>query len=161
PFTVGLSNDFRYKGFSLGFLLDGKFGGVLYTSTNAYATNYGLHRRTVEGGVRESGVTATGGDDNGNAFERTIPAQECCRGTACTLAYDSLAIADSLKRRHLTSGYSLPRRLLAGTPLQSAGPPLVARALLLIHSAVDTGDPESRYSVAGNAQGLENFGVQP
>src|SRR5690606_13383214 len=59
PFTIGLSNDFQYKGFSLGFLLDGKFGGVLYTSTNAYATNYGLHQRTVDGGVRESGVTVT------------------------------------------------------------------------------------------------------
>jgi len=161
PFTVGLSNDFRYKGFSLGFLLDGKFGGVLYTSTNAYATNYGLHRRTVEGGVRESGVTVTGVDENGNAFERNIPAQEYFQGTAFTLTEDFVSSADFIKLRQLTFGYSLPQRLLAGTPLQSASLSLVARNLLLIYSEVDNVDPESSYSVAGNAQGLENFGVPP
>lgn len=54
PLTIGLSNTFAYKNFSLGFLLDGKFGAKMYTSTNAYGTYYGLDKRTVAGNVRET-----------------------------------------------------------------------------------------------------------
>jgi TonB-linked SusC/RagA family outer membrane protein len=159
PLTMGLNNSFRYKNFSLGFLVDGKFGGVLYTSTNAYGTSYGLDKRTIEGGVRENGVTLKGVDQTGAPFARTVPAQQYYQGIAFAITDQFVYDADFVKLRQLTFGYTLPRSLIAKTPLQSASLSLVARNLFMLHNNVPNVDPESSYSVSGSSFGLENFGV--
>ena len=159
PLTMGLNNNFRYKNFSLGFLLDGKFGGVLYTSTNAYGTSYGLDKRTTEGGVRENGIALSGVDQNGAPFTRTIPAQQYFQGIAFAITDQFVYDADFVKLRQLTLGFNLPKTLIAKTPLQSASLSLVARNLFMLHNNVPNVDPESSYSVSGTSFGLENFGV--
>ena len=160
PLTMGISNNFSYKNFSFGFLLDGKFGGQLYTATNAYGTFYGLHKKTVENNVREDGISVSGVDENGNDFQATVPAQEYYQGIAFSITDDFVSDADFVKLRQLTLGYSLPQSLLAKTPFQYASLSFVARNLLLLYSTVKNVDPESNYSTS-NGQGLENFGVPP
>jgi hypothetical protein len=160
PLTMGLSNDFSYKNFSFSFLLDGKFGSKLYTSTNAYGTYYGLDKRTVENNVRETGITVNGVDTDGNPFTKTIPAQNYYQGIAFSLTNQFVSDAGFVKLRQLTFGYSLPSAILSGTPFQSASLSLVARNLLLLYSQVKNVDPESNYNTS-NGQGLENFGVPP
>src|SRR3546814_620526 len=88
PLTIGLSNNFSYKNFSLGFLLDGKFGAKMYLSTDAYGTYYGLDQRTVENNVRETGVTVNGVDQLGNPFTKVVPAQEYYQGVAFSITDD-------------------------------------------------------------------------
>jgi hypothetical protein len=161
PLTMGLTNNFRFKNFSLNFLLDGKFGAVLYTSTNAYGTSYGLDKRTIEGGVRENGVALKGVDQNGAPFSKTIPAQQYYQGIAFAITDQFVYDADFVKLRQLTLGYNLPKSLLSKTPLQSANLSLVARNLLMLYNQVPNVDPESSYSVSGTSYGLENFGVPP
>lgn len=158
PLTMGISNTFGYKNFSLGFLVDGKFGGSLYTSTNAYGTYYGLDKRTTANGVRENGVAVSGVDQNGAPYSAVVPAQTYYQGIAYTLSDQFVYKSDFIKLRQLTFGYALPKKMLAKTPLQSASVSLVARNLWLIYSAVPNVDPESSYNNS-NAQGLENFGV--
>ncbi|MEE9364865.1 MAG: SusC/RagA family TonB-linked outer membrane protein [Cellulophaga sp.] len=46
---MGISNEFSYKGFSLKTSLDMRFGGNVYSMTNAYAASSGLLIDTVEG----------------------------------------------------------------------------------------------------------------
>ncbi|MBU3027921.1 SusC/RagA family TonB-linked outer membrane protein [Zobellia galactanivorans] len=46
---MGVTNEFSYKGFNLGTSLDMKFGGYVYSMTNAYAAASGLLDQTVEG----------------------------------------------------------------------------------------------------------------
>lgn len=159
PLTMGLTNTVGYKGFSLSFLVDGKFGGSLYTSTNAYGTSYGLDKRTTAGGVRESGVVLNGVDQTGAAFSRTVPAQQYFQGIAFAITDQFVYDADFIKLRQLTLGYNLPKSLIAKTPLQSVNLSLVARNLFMLYNQVPNVDPESSYSVSGNAFGLENFGV--
>jgi hypothetical protein len=53
PLTLGINNSFRYKGIGVSFLIDGKFGGYLFSGTNAYAYRRGLSLETLAG--RESG----------------------------------------------------------------------------------------------------------
>lgn len=158
PLTMGISNTFGYKNFSLGFLVDGKFGGSMYTSTNAYGTYYGLDKRTTANGVRENGVAVSGVDQNGASYSAVVPAQTYYQGIAYTLTDQFVYKSDFIKLRQLTFGYSLPKKFLAKTPVQSASISLVARNLWLIYSAVPNVDPESSYNNS-NAQGLENFGV--
>jgi len=158
PLTMGISNTFSYKNLSLGFLIDGKFGAKMYTSTNAYGTYYGLDKRTAANGVRESGITVTGVDETGAPFSKVVSAQDYYQGIAYTLTDQFVYDASFIKLRQITLGYSVPKKLLAKTPVQSATLSLVARNLLLIYSKVPNVDPESTYNNS-NAQGLENFGV--
>ncbi|HEY1060641.1 MAG TPA: SusC/RagA family TonB-linked outer membrane protein [Daejeonella sp.] len=161
PLTLGLTNTFRYKAFSMNFLLDGKFGAKIYTSTNAYGTRFGLDKRTVSGGVRESGVTVTGVDQNGAPFTKLLSAQDYFQGIAYSITDEFVYDADFIKLRQLTFGYTLPQKLIAKTPFQSANLSLVARNLWMVYNQTPNVDPESSYSVSGSSYGLENFGVPP
>lgn len=161
PLTLGLTNSFSYKNFSFEALLDGKFGAVVYSSTNAYGTYYGLHQNTVENGVRESGIQVSGVDQNGAPYNATIAAQDYYQGTALTITEDNISKADFIKLRQLTFGYTFPQKFMAKTPIQSIRLSFVARNLLMLYNTADNIDPESSYSVSGDAQGLENFGLPP
>lgn len=156
PWTMGLNNDFSYKNFNLSFLIDAKLGGDLYSATNAYAYNAGLQKETLNG--REEGITVSGVDQNGDAFESTISAQDYYRGIAFRITDEFVYDASFVKLRQLIFGYSLPQSVIENTPFQSVSLSFVARNLLLLYSDVPNVDPESSYN-SGNAQGLEMFGV--
>ena len=160
PLTMALSNKFTYRNFSLSFLIDGKFGAKLYTSTNAYGTYYGLDKRTVANKVRETGVTLKGVDTDGNPYTSTVDAQEYYQGIAFSITDQFVTDAGFIKFRQFILGYSLPDKIVAKTPFQYVNLSLVARNLFLLYSQVKNVDPESNYTNS-NAQGLENFGVPP
>ena len=160
PLTMGLSNEFHYGNLSMSFLLNGKFGNKMYTATTAYGTYYGLDKRTVANGVRESGVKVSGVDTDGKPFSATVPAQQYYQGIAYSITDDFVQDAGFIKLRQLVFGYNFPASMLAKTPIQSLNISFVARNLLLIYSQVKNVDPESSFTNS-NAQGLENFGVPP
>src|SRR5690606_18267957 len=54
PLTMGLTNEFSYRRFSLNVLLDGKFGNTIWSNTNWYASRFGLPKSTLPG--REDGL---------------------------------------------------------------------------------------------------------
>jgi TonB-linked SusC/RagA family outer membrane protein len=158
PLTLGLTNTFNYKRLSFSFLLDGKFGGKLYSATNAYAAQWGLSKKTVENGIREKGIALTGVDTDGNPYSATIPAQTYFQYTALNITDDFVYDASFIKLRQLVLGYTLPNSLIAKTPFKAASISLVARNLLLLYSEIPNIDPESTYNNS-NAQGLEMYGV--
>ncbi|MGH2564765.1 MAG: TonB-dependent receptor domain-containing protein, partial [Ginsengibacter sp.] len=49
PWTMGFTNSFTYKSFGFSFLVDGKFGGKIFSGTNALASRYGLSKATLPG----------------------------------------------------------------------------------------------------------------
>jgi TonB-linked SusC/RagA family outer membrane protein len=158
PLTMGISNNFSYKNFNFGFLIDGKFGAQVYSATNAYGSLYGLDKRTTENGVREKGIAVSGVDQNGNAYTGNVSAQTYYSTIWSTLTDQFITDADFIKLRQVIIGYSLPKSLLGKTQIQSVSISLVARNLLLLYNTARNIDPESSYSNS-NAQGLENFGL--
>lgn len=150
PVTGGWSNEFVYKQLSLSFLIDYKFGAVLYSGTNATAVQRGLLKETLEG--RENGLTISGVDEQGDPVTKTISAQkyynELYRISALQV-YD----AGFVKFRSLTLSYSVPARILRNkiAGLQFS---LVGRNLFYIRKETPNIDPEANYSNS-NAQGLE------
>lgn len=156
PWTMGLNNDFSFKNFSLNVLIDAKLGGQLYSATNAYAYNSGLQKETLNG--RVDGINVSGVDQNGDAFDSTILAQNYYQGIAFNITDEFVYDASFIKLRQLIFGYSLPQSMIENTPFQSVSLSFVARNLLLLYSNVPNVDPESSYN-NGNAQGLEMFGV--
>ncbi len=158
PLTLGLNNSFTFNNFNLSFLIDSRWGASIYSATNAYGTDFGLTKRTVENNVRETGISVSGVDENGNPYSGTIDAEKYFRGSAYNITSNFVEKADFIKLRSFTLGYMLPTSFLNGTPFQSANISLVGRNLLLIYNAATNIDPESNYNNS-NAQGLENFGL--
>jgi len=166
PWTGGVQNNFQYKGFNFGFLVDFKFGGDLYTGTNATTYRNGMHKATLEG--REDGLTISGVDENGNSQTWNIlPNTPANKDEVTVQDYYSrlgeiteyfVEDASFVKLRSLTIGYQIPFSFLEGLPINGASVSLVGRNLLLIYSKVDNVDPESTYNTS-NGQGLEFFGA--
>lgn len=158
PFTTGITNTFNYKRFGFSFLIDGKFGGHVYSATNLYATRFGLHKMTLPG--RDNGLTVTGVDNTGAPVNKTFtPAQlqgyyDNFKNLSEKFVYD----ADFIKLRQVILSYQLPVQGLSFVKIQSATISFVARNLLFLHKKADNIDPESTFNNTG-AQGFEMFGV--
>ena len=166
PLNISLTNSFRYKNFNMSIFVDSKWGGVIYSGTNAYGYYYGLHKNTVANGVRETDVTVKGVtvDANGveTPFERTHTAERYFGNIYNRITSEFVQCSDFIKLRQIDFGYSVPRTWLTqnNIPVQSLNFSFVARNLFLIYSAVDNVDPESSNNT-DSGYGLEGFGVFP
>ncbi|WP_420321317.1 SusC/RagA family TonB-linked outer membrane protein [Flagellimonas sp.] len=166
PWTLGFTNSIRYKNFNLNFLIDGKFGGQLFSGTNTTAIGTGLHKATLEG--RESGLSVTGIDGStfnadtgtGTSFTATVAPENLSTywGRVNDIAEEFVEDSDYIKFRQLSLGYTFPSQLLDKTFLQSVTVNLLAQNLFYLSRNIDNVDPESAYNT-GNSQGLEYFGV--
>ncbi|PIF33107.1 TonB-linked SusC/RagA family outer membrane protein [Flavobacterium sp. 9] len=163
PTSMGLSNDFQYKNFTLSVFVDAKFGGEIYSATNQLGTRYGLSEQTLPG--REGGVQVSGKDVNGNPVNTTVSAYDYWRSYSditSNFVYD----ADFVKLRAISFAYNFPKSTLSKTPFQAVSLAFSAHNLWTIYDKVPNIDPESNYSNS-NAQGLErasmpltrNYGV--
>lgn len=158
PLTMGLSNSFSYKNFSLDILLDGKFDNDVFSVMNVYATRFGLQKSTLAG--RESGLQVSGVDTKGEAFTKTIPVSNLRLYYDNLKNYSDLFIYDGsfIKLRQVVFGYKIPAQYLKFAKIQSASISFVARNLFILYKKTDNFDPESSYTNS-NAQGFEAFGL--
>lgn len=141
---AGWNNEFTFKRFNLGFLIDGKWGGKIFSATDWYGYLFGLHKNTLEN--REGRF--------GNNIEAATYYSTLSGNVSKLFVYD----ASFVKLRQLTIGYSLPASLF-GNKIQGISINLVARNLFILSRHTDNIDPEGNYSPF--AQGLELGGVPP
>lgn len=156
PWGLGISNDFKYKSFTLSFLIDAKFGGSLFSGTDLYGTRMGLTKLTLEG--RENGLPIKGVDVNGAPVDMVIAPENLrtyydgLRNISSEFVYD----VSFIKLRQVVIGYKIPVKKIPVIKEMSLS--LVARNLFILYKKTPNVDPESVFS-AGNAQGIEQFGV--
>ncbi|CAM2832589.1 TonB-linked outer membrane protein, SusC/RagA family [Flavobacterium succinicans] len=151
PVSMGFTNDFKYKNFTLSVLIDAKFGGHIYSATNQLGTRYGLTEKTLEG--RETGIQVSGKDINGNPVNKTVSAYNYWRSysdVSSNFVYD----ADFIKLRSISFNYNMPQRYFKNTGIQALSLGVSGHNLLTLYSTTPNIDPESNYSNS-NAQGLE------
>jgi TonB-linked SusC/RagA family outer membrane protein len=158
PLTIGFNNNFTYKNFSLGFLLDGRFGSVMYSATNDYAFFYGKEKRTVENNVRETGILVEGVDQNGAPYSKTFTAQAWWQGICLNYTDPFVSKNGFIKVRQFTFGYNISKAVLSKTPFEAINVSLVGRDLFLLWSQMPNLDPE-RANNNGNGQGVEGQGM--
>ncbi|HEY9047740.1 MAG TPA: SusC/RagA family TonB-linked outer membrane protein [Ohtaekwangia sp.] len=159
PLTMGFSNDFRYKNFSLNFLVDGKFGNKVFSVMEVYATRLGLLKSTLAG--REDGLVLTGVTKTGDSFSRTIPVSNLRSDYYNTLnRYTELFVHDAsfVKLRQVIFTYHIPVSKLKFLRMQSASIAFVGRNLLTLYKKTDNFDPEQSLT-NGPAQGIESIGL--
>nr|MBZ1359317.1 SusC/RagA family TonB-linked outer membrane protein [Dyadobacter fermentans] len=160
PLTMGITNNFRYKNFSLNVLVDGKFGSIVYSNLYQYAYRFGLPVETLPG--RETGVTVQGVTAEGAPYTKTWEKKEVDTYYDNDKNYTAMFMFnnDFIKLRQVVLSYNIPVNKLAFLKLQSASVSFVARnlAILFKDKKQQYFDPESSYT-STNAQGLEAFGV--
>jgi len=159
PYTLGLSNTFTYKNLSLSFLIDGKFGGQMFSGTNAYLQVFGVHKETLKG--RENGLEVTGVDENGAPFTGVVRKDllsQYYSHISDKIAEEYIRDTDFIKFRELSIGYNLPKKVLENIFVKDVRVSLIARDLFFIKRDVENIDPEAGLGNT-NGQGLERFGV--
>ncbi|GAB3021740.1 SusC/RagA family TonB-linked outer membrane protein [Spirosoma pulveris] len=160
PLTMGITNNFRYRNFSLNVLVDGKFGSIVYSNLYQYAYRFGLPQETLPG--RETGITVTGVTPEGAPYTKTWSKEEVDTYYDNDKNYTAMFMFnnDFVKLRQVILSYSLPVAKLPFLKLQSATISFVARNLAILYKDKKNQyfDPESGYT-STNAQGLEAFGV--
>ncbi len=139
--TGGLSNEFTYKKFSLSFLIDGKFGGKLFSATDYYSYVLGLNKATLP----NRDVLG----QNASVYYTTLAGN-----------VSSLFVQDDsfIKFRQITFGYTFPASMF-NNAVKGINLSIVGRNLFYIMKKTDNVDPESGYTP--NAPGLELGGVPP
>lgn len=153
----GLTNRFTYAGVELNVLLDGRFGGVLYSNTNNYGRRSGVLIESLEGreeshdqGIVVPGVRVVNGDTIVNDVEVTaVRYHKSLRDLAEEFTYD----ATFVKLREVRLGYSLPSGIVRRARVEGVQVALIGRNLAL-WTDVPNIDPETAFN-AGNVQGFE------
>jgi outer membrane receptor protein involved in Fe transport len=141
PWFAGWNNNFTYKNFSLGFLVDGKFGGKVFSGTDYYGYLKGLHKETLA-----------------NREELGNTAAKYYENTANNSSFRFVNDASFIKMRQLTFGYSFPAQAF-NNKINGLTLSFVARNLFTLMKKTDNIDPESSYNAT--FVGLELGGVPP
>ena len=159
--TGGINNRVSYRGVELSALLDGRFGGSLYSLTNVYGRRSGVLIETLEGretaaaladggGLIVPGVRVVAGDTVPNDVRVTAQAyHRGLTGLNEAFVYD----ATFVKLREVRLGYSVPRQFASRARVSGIQLALIGRNLAL-WTDVPNVDPETAFN-AGNVQGFE------
>nr|WP_249665229.1 SusC/RagA family TonB-linked outer membrane protein [Mucilaginibacter sp. Bleaf8] len=158
PLTMGLTNDFKYKRFSLNVLLDGKFGNKIFSLMEVYGTRLGLMKSTLPG--RENGLQLNGVDQAGAPYSRVVPVSDLRSYYDNYKSYSELFLHDAgfVKLRQVILSYAIPVQKLKAMNIQGASISFVARNLLTIYKQTDNFDPEASFN-NGPSQGFESLGL--
>jgi TonB-linked SusC/RagA family outer membrane protein len=160
--TGGLTNEFHYRGVTLSFLVDFKYGARIYSGTNLLLYNYGLQKTTLQG--RDGGYIGKGVLENGHPNSIAVPSQQYFQDISASgtnhIAEEFVYDASFIKLRSLTLGYSLPDKILRKGIVKGLTVALVGRNLATLVKHTPNIDPESSINNT-NGQGLELSGYPP
>jgi len=136
---AGWNNEFSYKNLNISFLIDGKWGGKLFSATNYYGYINGLHKNTLEK-REELGATASTYYTN----------------VANNVSKVFVQNGDFVKLRQVIIGYNFPVNLF-NNRIKTLNISAVGRNLFVLMKKTDNIDPESSYNAT--FPGLELGGV--
>jgi len=142
PWTGGITNAFRFGHINLSFLIDGKFGGKLFSNTNLIAYQQGLSKLTLPGRELKYGTYQQ------NASEYYGNWQGADQGM---FVYD----ASFIKFRQLILGYDFPVKKLFNNKIHGLKLSFVCHNVFTITKHTPNIDPESSYSASIYSQGME------
>ncbi|MDH5415196.1 MAG: TonB-dependent receptor, partial [Flavobacteriaceae bacterium] len=137
----GITNTITHKNLSLRFLIDGRFGGEVYSATSASLDASGVSERTLL--YRESGVVVDAiNEGTGVANTENITGQEywsSYSGIASNYVYDQT----NIRLREFALNYNIPSKTVEKLGINSASIGLIGRNLFFIYRKADDIDPEA------------------
>lgn len=150
-YTIGWRNNFEWKNLSFGFLINGRFGGVGVSSTQAKLDAYGVSKASAE--ARDLGGALVNGERiPAKDFYQTIGGGTS--GIGSMYVYD----ATNIRLAEVSLGYDLPINKWVNW-IKGAHVSVVGRNLLMFYCKAPF-DPESTASTGTYFQGIDYF-MQP
>lgn len=161
----GLTNSFRYKGFSLSFLIDSRIGGDIFSATNHSLQSSGSAAVTSPNGEREEFIVdAVVADGNGGYKvndKKTTPQEYWNRVTGATgnlgISEANIYNATNVRLRNLQLNYEFAKNTLRHTPLKQLKLGISCNNVWMISSHLRGVDPESVFATSTNAIGFEAY----
>ena len=147
----GITNTMTYKNWSLNVLIDGRFGGEIYSQENASLDSQGVSSRSLQ--YRESGVTLTGLDPNGAANAQALTGQEYWT-TNAAIAENHVYDQTNIRLREIAVGYNFPDVSAIG--LDGASLQIIGRNLFFFDKRMDNFDPENMLGTNLQGQGISS-----
>lgn len=162
---LGLTNSFRYKGFSLSFLIDSRIGGDIFSATNHSLQSSGSASVTAPNGEREEFIVdAVVADGNGGYKvndKKTTPQEYWNRVTGATgnlgISEANIYSATNVRLRNLQLNYEFAKNTLRHTPLKQLKLGISCNNVWMISSHLRGVDPESVFATSTNAIGFEAY----
>ena len=165
-FTAGITNTFTFKGWTLSALIDGRFGGQIFSGTMREMEASGTHACTAPDGKREEFVvdgvilTDNGYIENTNAvtqekYWQAVASSSGNLGIGEANLYD----ATNIRLRNLSLAYKVPTKVLRNTIFQSIKAGFTVTNVCMFYSKMGGLDPESVYATSTNATGFEYAGL--
>ena len=156
--SLGWNNNFSYKRFNMGVLINGKFGGHVFSQTESMLDGAGVSLRTAE--ARDAGgVTVNGVDKASEKAITTVDPETWYRAIGDRNGIGEAYIYDrtNIRLAQLNLGYDLN---LSKTkiPVKAANISFIGNNLFFLHKVAPF-DPELAMSTNQNAQGLDNFNL--
>ncbi len=152
-FIMGWNHTFSYKGFSLYFLLDWRYGGKILSQTQAEMDLYGVSQVTAL--ARDRGYVTLEGQqiDNVKGFYKNIVGGRA--GVTEYYMYD----ATNLRLQEVSLNYTFPKKWMQKTKvLKDLQLAFVARNLCFLYKKAPF-DPDLVLSTGNDNQGIEVFGM--
>lgn len=161
----GFSNTFTYNNWSLRFLIDGRFGGEIFSATSSYLDGAGVSERTLQ--YRDGGVVVDAiNEETGEQNTVEITGQEYWggySGITSNYIYDQT----NVRLREFALNYRFPSNMIEGMGLNQASIGLIGRNLFFFHRDAEDIDPDSSIGTGLSGQGislnnaptLRSFGV--
>ena len=145
--NMAWNNDFSYGNVNFGFMLSARFGGIVFSRTQAAMDYYGVSAATAD--ARDNGGVIINGND-------MIPAENWYStiGNGDAVAQFYTYSATNIRLQEARIGYNLPKKWLGN--IADATISLVGRNLLMIYSKAPF-DPEAVASTGNYYQGIDYF----
>jgi TonB-linked SusC/RagA family outer membrane protein len=147
-FLMGWNNTFKYKGFDLSFLVDGRFGGKVVDMTQAYIDYYGDSQASAT--ARDNGGVTIGGQHfTAQNYYTAIGSRQ---GALAQYAYS----ATNVRLREAAFGYTFAGSLF-NNKVKNIRLALTARNLFFFYLKAPY-DPDVTLSTDNGLQGIDLFG---
>jgi TonB-linked SusC/RagA family outer membrane protein len=148
-FLAGFNNSFRYKRVNLSFLIDSRFGGQVFSETQAWLDFKGASQATANA-RNAGGVLVNGQLVDAQAYYTDISGG----GNYGALPQYSYS-ATNIRLRELTLGYTFP---LVGKTVKNLNISFTGRNLFFFYKKAPY-DPEQSMSTATSTMGVDVFGL--
>lgn len=160
---AGLTNTFAYKGIGFSFQIDGRFGGEMFSATQAAMQRNGTAAITAPNGAREEFVVeGVVSDGEGGYVRNTTPVTTqnywYYVSTISNMGINEMNIYDAtnIRLRNVQLSYQLPTSILGNSGIQRARVFASCNNVWMIYSNMRGIDPESTFATGSNAIGFES-----
>ena len=152
-FTLGWSNSFDFKNFTINFLIDGKFGGEVVSVTESINDLYGVSQASADARNANGGFVNVVTTD-GTAAQMTAQDYLTRTGGRAGLLGEYVYDATNVTLREVSVGYNIPK---PGDFFESIKISLIANNLFFLYKDAPF-DPNIASSTGIGLQGVDIYG---